>query len=96
MCHKRNKGTAKIGNRIVKVDKCMALLIVLLNQNPIVKTLSCCCGHGKYPPSIVINLGESKIPLEIISGEPINRKRRFYLKDKDGFYYIPETRKGDN
>jgi len=31
---------------------------------------------------------------ELISGKEIPRKRNFYKKDKEGYYYIPETVEG--
>lgn len=70
----------------------MATLVQAINQTHL-KTLGCCCGHGKYPMTIVVkDVGGI---YEYISGKPIPRKKRFYLKEKDkeGFYYIPETLK---
>ncbi|KKL89042.1 hypothetical protein LCGC14_1918600, partial [marine sediment metagenome] len=29
--------------------------------------------------------------VEIVSGIPILRKRKFYKKDKQGYYFIPEV-----
>ena len=37
---------------IVKVDKCLAPLIKMLNRYGI-KTTSCCCGHGKVMKSYI-------------------------------------------
>jgi len=34
--------------------------------------------------------------IEICSGKTIPRKKRFYKKDKEGFYYIPEVSGGIN
>lgn len=31
---------------------------------------------------------------DICSGKIIPRKRRFYIKDSEGYYYIPEAVKG--
>ncbi len=72
-----------------RIDKCMVNLIGFLNRIGI-KTLACCCGHGKYPMTIVV---ETKIGLrqEIFSDKLIPRKRNLYKKDKQGYYYIPET-----
>jgi len=71
------------------MDKCMINLIELLNYNG-VKTLACCCGHRKYNPTIIMRVGKDGA-LEILSGIFISRKKRFYVKDKDGYYYIPEV-----
>ena len=56
-------------------------------------TKSCCCGHGKYPKTVIVEVGDSNkcVYMELISGIIIPRKKRFYKRDKFGFYYIPET-----
>lgn len=89
MCKKRNSKTL-IGwdNKPFKVDECLRNLIVVLNK-PNYRTLACCCGHGKYPMTIIVKLSDNRI-MEIMSMTEIKRKKRFYLKDKQGFYYIPE------
>lgn len=74
-----------------KVDGCMRNIIELLKGYN-VPTLACCCGHGRYPMTIVIRCNDDDA-LEIFSGKMILRKSRFYLKDKKGYYYIPETSK---
>jgi len=35
------------------IDRCMGPTITLLNELGI-QTLACCCGHGRYPKTIVI------------------------------------------
>jgi len=85
MC-KKLKG---IHNRI---DPCMKRLIELLNDMGF-KTFACCCGHGKYNMSIV---GASEVQggkeyYELLSMKVIPRKKKFYKKDKQGYYYIPEV-----
>ena len=70
------------------VDKPMITLLQAINKTHL-RTLGCCCGHGKYPMTIVVK--DVVGVYELISGKPIPRKKRFYLKDKEGFYYIPET-----
>jgi len=51
MCklNKKNQGR--------RIDPCMKTLIENLNifRNPQIGILSCCCGHGKYRMSIVID-----------------------------------------
>ena len=74
-----------------KIDPCMIEVIKNLQELK-VQTLACCCGHGKYPMTIVVNIGfDALIPLEIFSNKVIQRKKKFYKKDKAGYYYIPET-----
>jgi hypothetical protein len=69
------------------IDKCMRILINYIDKN--YKVLACCCGHNRYPMTIVVNYGGNIF--DIISQQTIQRKKRFYVKDKQGYYYIPET-----
>ena len=75
------------------IDKCMEFPLVNLNwalDNKKVKIVACCCGHGKYPKTIVVRKYNGTI-FELLSGELIPRKRNFYKKDSQGYYYIPEV-----
>ena len=94
MCNKRNSRLADITpKKYVRVDGCLSYAISNLNALGI-NTMSCCCGHGRYPLTIVVktDLGN----LELFSGFFIHRKKRFYKKDKRGYYYIPEVMQNDN
>jgi len=71
-----------------KIDVCMVNLIKALNSSDH-KVLACCCGHGKYPMTIIVKSYGNIF--ELISGKAIFRKSRFYVKDKDGLYYVPEV-----
>ena len=53
MCFKRASGSLKIGNKKIRIDPCMKHIIDFLNHKG-VKTVGCCCGHGKYPMTIVM------------------------------------------
>ena len=89
MC-KKLKG---IHNRI---DKCMKNFIKFLKNACDVKVVACCCGHGKYPMTIVAKFNNDIQPyVEIVSGISIPRKRNFYKKDKQGYYFIPEVENGN-
>ena len=72
-----------------KIDDCMSNLITLLKIYSPYKTLACCCGHRKYPMTVVIKVGDDII--ELMSNIIIPRKKRFYKKDKEGYYFIPEV-----
>ncbi len=75
------------------IDPCMKELIDSLRRLG-VQTLSCCCGHGEYKMSVVVDFGFSKVlPVEIFSGIELPRKKRFYRRDGKGYYYIPEVHK---
>ncbi len=70
------------------IDPCMKEFIFRLNQYGI-DTRGCCCGHKKYPMTVVVK--DSAGFYDIISGVEIPRKKRFYKKDKQGYYFIPEV-----
>ena len=76
-----------------RIDPCMRPLIKWLKKKEY-KTLACCCGHGKYPMTIVV---KSKVfnngAWELLTETWIPRTKRFYKKDKQGYYYIPEVLK---
>ena len=73
-----------------RMDPCMTNLIRILNEKGM-RTRRCCCGHGKYNMTIVVFEDDLKVYREIISNIVIPRKKRFYKKDKQGYYYIPEV-----
>lgn len=76
-----------------RIDPCMKEFIKNLNGilHPGFKIISCCCGHGKYPMTILVKALSSKKVVDLVNGVYIPRKKRFYKKDKQGYYYIPEV-----
>jgi len=58
-----------------------------------IQTVGSCCGHNHYPLSIVYRTCHNGVETfyELISGVEIPRTRNFYVKDRDGFFYIPEA-----
>jgi len=75
-----------------KIDSDIAPLVALLNILG-VQTKGSCSGHGKYKPSIIIDVNGKNI--EFFSNKIILRKRNFYRMDnsKNKFYFIPELKK---
>ena len=73
----------------IRLDGCLHGLIHYLNMHG-TYTLGSCCGHGKYNMSIVYRLPNGKI-CDLVSSIEIPRRKRFYVKDKEGFYFIPEV-----
>ena len=75
-----------------RIDECLIPIINFLNNSNDLKTLSSCCGHGAYNPTIVVKDKTSNI-FEVYSGIILTPKKRnrYYRKDNDGFYYIPEV-----
>ena len=85
-----------------RIDPCIRDFIKWLNNKH--KTILSCCGHGKYPMSVIVKeytelKGQRAIVFrEIISGMILRVKenaldkdpKKFYKKDKQGVYYIPE------
>ena len=52
---------------------------------------TCSSDLKKYPKTIVVKHQGTKMPFEYFSHQYILRKKRFYIKDKEGYYFIPET-----
>lgn len=77
-----------------EIDECMRYKIEELNKRG-EKTLACCCGHKKYPASIIvpIKVDGYDVGYELYSRTIIPRIRNFYKKDELGYYYIPEVSK---
>lgn len=67
-----------------------------LSANTSLTILACCCGHGRYPMTIVTNIGLSKNHIiDLVSGKEIPRTRNFYKRDEQGYYYIPEVNQSE-
>ena len=91
MCQKRNSRRAMINGKIKRIDACLANIIRELNTRGLT-TLACCCGHGRYPMTIVVELKSGRY--DLISSINLSlRKKRFYHKDEDGYYFITEVLK---
>lgn len=52
---RRNNPDVSDGWHLVAVDACLAELVQAMNNAGII-TLGCCCGHGKFPPSIIVSI----------------------------------------
>ena len=76
-----------------RIDPCMKNICEFIDEHSGYEVVSCCCGHGKYSPSIVVVAGSffREIFSDVEIDKPINVKPRFYKKDKQGYYYIPEV-----
>lgn len=76
-----------------RIDPCIREFIKNLNMNGI-KTYASCCGHNKYPLTVVCKTITELYNYDLISETIIPRKTIFYFKDKNEFYYIPEVQNG--
>lgn len=76
-----------------RIDKCIQGLVDGINSRKNKKTLASCCGHGKYPTTIIVKDIPSGHIYEWFSGISLgSRKRnRYYKTDKEKYYYIPEV-----
>lgn len=91
MCKKINYKTSN-----VRIDKCMIILIKWLKvRHSYYKFVASCCGHGKYPMTIVVKHRSGSF-IELFSEQFLDRTRKFYKRDKQKYYYIPETIKNKN
>jgi len=84
MCELNKWGTTRI-------DPCMRPIISVLNQYTSLKILGCCCGHDKYDMTIVVEGELMGNRYELFSGADVPRIKRFYRRDEEGYYYIPEV-----
>lgn len=89
MCKTRNSRGITLNERTFRVDGCIKDLLLTDGFRKHATTLDCCCGHGRYPKTIIIKSIDGKIR-EFYTGKVIPRTRRFYKTDGDGYYYIPE------
>jgi len=72
----------------------MGNFILFLNRGlkSHLEIVACCCGHhGKHPMTIVVYNKSKSFYFDMVSGKKIPRKKKFYKKDKQGYYYIPEV-----
>ena len=74
-----------------RIDRCMKNICGFIDKHTPFRVLACCCGHKKYPMSIIIQLRGFDTKIELFSNKIIRRKRNFYRRDKQGYYYIPEV-----
>lgn len=78
------------------IDSCLVEQIEIMQELG-AKTISSCCGHDKYPPTIVIKRKDnscyehySNTILKNYNPKFDKRHNSYYKKDKDGIYFIPE------
>jgi hypothetical protein len=72
------------------IDPCLKNLIGYLNGQGI-ETVACCCGHGIYPMSIIVRTKEPGVTMDACSGAMFRDRKKYYRRDADGVYFIPET-----
>lgn len=75
-----------------RIDPCIKNLIKELKKLGL-NIKGCCCGHKKYPLTIVVERAD-KTRYDLVSNVEIPRRKKSYKRDKEGYYYIPETLEG--
>ncbi len=89
-----------------RIDPCMGNFVEWLGNKH--QTVLSCCGHGKYPMSVIVKEYETRgskrfiVFREIFSGKILRIKenpldkdpKKFYKKDEQEVYYIPEVTNG--
>lgn len=75
-----------------RLDKCLIDIVREINADPKLKTLASCCGHDKYSMTIVVRNKDGDI-YDLISNTTlgVRKRNRYYKKDAEGYYYIPEV-----
>lgn len=88
MCLRQIK--TKVRGRWKKIDLCLVTTVHSLNAEGY-KTILCCCGHGIFHKTIIVEF-EGKI-FEWFSKVEFPKKKRAYytLQKKIGLYYIKEV-----
>ena len=76
-----------------RIDPCMRSFIQCLNKyiKKDFEILACCCGHGKYPMSIVCQHKNWKAPFDMVSDKNLHSKKKFYKRDAKGYYFLKEV-----
>lgn len=92
MCETGSITEIFIEGRSILVDTCIARRIEMINKSCYrnLKTVGCCCGHGKYPETIIVKSKKDGKIYEFNTMTVIPRKRKFYKLDEEGICYIPE------
>jgi len=77
-----------------RIDTCLRKIVDEINNGEKFHTVASCCGHGKYPATIVIRDINGYI-YEYYSRQLLDKakKHRYYRKDKQGYYYISQIMK---
>lgn len=93
-----NKGNSK------EIDECLKEELEQINTGYPIQggnkftTLLSCCGHGRYPKTIIVINNISGCVFDWISGAILpekykngKKRKRYYTKDKEGFFFLPEA-----
>lgn len=74
-----------------RIDPCMREIVSNL-QRAGPNTLASCCGHGKNHKTVIVRTVDGR-NVDYYSGVVVPRKKRFYVRDQQGMFFIPEVEK---
>ena len=63
MCEHEQKELVEINSRQCSIDKCLAPIVIALNNSGI-KTVASCCGHGYIPGRITLRDGRELVVMD--------------------------------
>lgn len=74
-----------------RIDPCMKPIVDFLSLylKEGYKPVASCCGHEKYHQTLIVECNGAA--MDFCSGVIMRRKKKFYKKDSDGIYFIPEV-----
>lgn len=86
-----------------RIDECLRPFVKCLNAQDTFRTVASCCGHDKYPATIIFEdvtngkvyewHSEKELPRIAKELQKQPRGRKIYQKDAEGYYFLPESSK---
>nr|MDO8114951.1 hypothetical protein [Candidatus Sigynarchaeota archaeon] len=72
-----------------RIDRCLVEAIEQINAGGEFHTIASCCGHGRYPPTIIVRDRNGHY-YEYVSKQLVDKakRHRYYRRDPFGFYYV--------
>lgn len=94
MCNLNKKNDGRridpcMKEKLIEIERIGRMMNRRIARRHKLKIVACCCGHGKYPETVIVQNAE--LQKDLRSGVYIPRKVKFYKKDKQGYYFIPEV-----
>lgn len=96
-CNRRSSvmGIVYLNGKVkhIRIDPCIRGLPWALSFVGGFHVVGCCCGHGRHPLSVICKNPNRKKNnyFDLISGVDIPRSKRFYFRDKEGYFFLPEV-----
>lgn len=79
-----------------RIDSCLVNIVQDINLEGQLKTILSCCGHDKYPATIIVRNKKGEIFEFFTRKKLIKQKRhRYYKRDVEGYYFVPQLYDGN-